>query len=391
VGDAALLRDTCILLKEQQLEITICEVRSSKDRRHYIKLPYELHKNNELWVPPLYIREKKYINHKKNIHMGYSRIICFIALREKIPVGRIMGIINYRLNESEGDNQARFCSFESIDDQEVAHKLLGAVEGWAKKQNMNRIVGPLGFSNQDPLGFLIEGFNERPSIGTIYNFEYILRLIEKEGYTKEVDYVTYKIPVPDTVPPLYYRISDRVKKRIGVKLLEFRRTKAVKPYLSVLFRFMNETYKDLYGFMPLSEEVISKTARLYSAIIDPNFIKIITDQENEIVAFVLGIKDITDGFRRVRGRLFPFGYFIIKAMQKKARRVDLLLGAVKKEYRRKGLDTIMAIAMIESAKKLGIDYFDGHNMLESNVMVHAEMEKLNGRVYKRHRVYQKEL
>ena len=193
------------------MEITVCEVRSRKDRRHYLKLPYELHKNHELWVPPLYIRTKRYIDHKKNIHMGYSRIICFIAFREKRSVGRIMGIINHRFNEAVGECQARFCSFESIDDQEVAHKLLGAVEEWAKKQNMNRIVGPLGFSNQDPLGFLIEGFTERPSIGTIYNFEYILRLIEKEGYTKEVDYVTYKVLVPDTIPPVYHRISDRVK------------------------------------------------------------------------------------------------------------------------------------------------------------------------------------
>jgi len=371
--------------------ITVREVKTAKDKKDFIKLPYELHKNHQLWVPPLFIHEKKYINPKKNVHMAYSKTICFLAYKDGRPVGRIMGIINNKVIETWNDLQARFCNFESINNQEVAHKLLSAVEKWARKNRMKRLVGPLGFSNQDPQGFIIDGFEQRPSVGTIYNFDYIPGLIEKEGYTKEVDYVTYKIPFSDKIPEIYEKISERVKKRSVVELLEFTKKKEVKQYLPDLFRFMNETYSDIYGFIPLSEELIRKTARTYSEIINPNFIKIIIDETGEIVSFILGIQDITEGFKKAHGRLFPFGYFIIKTMQKKSKRLDLLLGAIKKEHRGKGLNTLMAISMIKSAHKLKMEFADSHHELESNNLVQAEMRHFGGRVYKRHRVYQKEL
>jgi len=373
------------------VSITLKEVNTNRDKNIFLGLPYILHKNHDYWVPPLRMLEKRHLNPRINPHIKHSKTLLLLAYKDKKPVGRIMGIINNELIKKWNIKQARFCKFESINDQKVAHALFKNVEEWAKKNEMEKMVGPLGFSNQDPQGFIIEGFNERPSVGTIYNFEYIPKLLENEGYTKEVDYVTFKISFPDKTPEIYKKISERLLRRKTVNLVEFSNKRELKKYLPRIFKFMNETYTGIYGFIPLSKESIQSTVKTYKQIIDPDFIKIVTDENGKIVGFVIGIRDITEGFKKAKGKLIPFGYFIIRATQKKAKRLDLLLGAIKKEYRGKGLDTLMAIAMIKSAKKNKMVFTDSHHELESNTMVQAEMKKLGGVIYKRHRVYKKEL
>ncbi len=371
--------------------ITIKKVETRKDKKIFVNLPYIFHKDHKNWVPPLYIHERHFIDKKKNPHFKYSNAVCFIAYRDDQPAGRIMGIINRKLNEIWNQKDARFCQFESINDQQVCHQLIESVENWARKNGMKRLVGPLGFSNQDPQGFLIEGFDERPSVGTIYNFEYIPKLIENEGFTKEVDYVTYKIPIPEKIPEIYEKISQRVLTRHKVELVEFTKKIEVKRILPDVLRFMNKTYTGIYGFIPLSEEAIKKATRNYKEIVDPELIKVVKNENDEIVAFILGIRDITPGFIKAKGRLIPFGYFIIKRTQKRSDRLDLLLGAIDERYRGKGLDSLMAISMIKSAKKLGLTYADSHHELETNTRVQAEMKRMGGYIYKRHRVYKKEL
>ncbi len=373
------------------MDLSIREVRTRRDRDIFLKLPYRLHRGRPFWVPPLLMREKAYINPKKNPHIAYSDTVLYLAIMDGEPVGRVMGIINRKLNRIWNDKQARFCNFESIDELAVARGLLESVEQWARERDMERIIGPLGFSNQDPQGFLVEGFRERPSIGTIYNFEFLPRLVEACGYSKEVDYVTYRIPIPENIPPLYEKISQRLLKRSSVRMVEFQTRRAMKPWLRKILQFMNESYTGIYGFIPLTDEIIAKTARTYYEILNPRLLKVVVDEQRNIVSFILGIQDITEGFQKAGGRLIPFGYFIIKSTQKKSNRLDLLLGAIKKEYRGKGLDTLMAIAMIKSARNLGLEYTDSHHELETNTLVQAEMKKLGGEIYKRHRVYQKKI
>jgi len=373
------------------MPITIRKVETRKDRDVFIKLPFILHKNHKLWVPPLYIHERNFIDPIKNQHMLYSKTIYLLAYKYGIPVGRIMGIINNKLIKKWNDKQARFCKFESINDQNVAHKLLSTIEIWAKNNDIKRIVGPFGFSNQDPQGFIIEGFNERPSIGTIYNFKYIPQLVENEGYKKEADYVTYKVTIPEYVPDIYEEIAERVKMRMKLNLIEFTKKRELKSILLKILLFMNKTYKDIYGFIPLNQHSIQKSTRNYCEIVDPRLLKVVTTTNGKIVGFILGIKDITDGFKKARGRLIPFGYFIIKSTQKKSNRLDLLLGAIDEKYRGKGINTLLAIAMLKTARTLGLDYIDSHHELETNLKVQAEMKRLGGFIYKRHRAYQKDL
>ena len=381
----------CSNAREGTMPIKLEKVSNKETHDLFINLPYEMHKNHSLWVPPLKIFEKNYLDPKKNHHIDHSKIVCYLAYKEGNPAGRIMGIINSKLNETWAQKQARFCNFESINDNDVAASLFNAVETWARENGMEEMVGPLGFSNQDPQGFLIEGFGERPSIGTIYNFEYIPDLVDKCGYEKEVDYVTYKVVIPEKVPEVYEKIAERLLKRATVRVLEFTKKKDAKRYIPKILAFMNEAYSGIYGFIPLSEEVIRKTSNTYNQILDPHFLKVIVNEKDEIVGFIFGIKDVTEGFKKTGGRLIPFGYFQIVCTQKKSKRLDLLLGGIREDFRGKGLDTLMAIAMIRSARDRDMEYVDSHHELESNIKMRAEMERMGGKVYKRHRVYRKDL
>ena len=376
----------------QQTGVEIREISGRVAMERYIRLPYRLHRNHPLWVPPLMFIERQFHDRRTNRQFEHSRTVYFMAFRDGDPIGRIMGIINERLfDHTDGDRHARFCQLEAIDDRDVIKALLGAVEDWARQHDMPRLVGPLGFSNQDPEGFLVEGFDQRPSIGTIYNGLEVPEHIESAGYEKEVDYVTYKVPIPEQVPPIFEKLHKRVQRNAEVVLREFTTKLGMARYLHRVLELMNETYQGIYGFVPLTSGEIRSMSRIYFQICHPRFLKVVETKDGEVVAFVLGIKDITEGFKKVNGYLFPFGYFFVKYHQARSRRLDLLLGAVKGEYRGRGLDLLMASAMIKSANELGTEYADSHHELESNELVQAEMRNFGGHIYKRHRVYQKTL
>jgi hypothetical protein len=372
------------------MSIEIKHVTTMKQRQIYLDLPYRLHRDHVLWVPPLRMFEKNYIDPKRNLHLNHSDIALFTAFEGGVPAGRVMGIVNRKLNSIWSVKEARFCNFESVKSKSVSRLLLDAVESWAREKGMDHVTGPLGFSNQDPQGFLVEGFEQSPSVNTIYNFEYIPGLIEAAGYVKEIDYLTYRIPIEESVTPLVEKIAERITKKNTMNLLEFHHKGDARRYLPRILRFMNETYTSIYGFIPLSEKNIRKAVRLYSFILEPAFLKILFE-DSEIIAFILGIRDVTEGFRRAHGRLIPFGLYHIKNAQKRTRRLDLLLGAIREDYRGKGLDTLLGISMVKSAQKLLMEYGDSHNVAETNKKMCAEMERIGSTVYKRHRVYRKNL
>jgi ribosomal protein S18 acetylase RimI-like enzyme len=373
------------------VSVRILEVSKAKEKKIFSQLPYRLHSRHPGWIPPPRPMERNYINPRKNLHMTHADTLCLLSHTDGLPSGRIMGLINHELREVEEKRQARFCSFESINDEQTASGLLSAVEAWAKKRGMVKIIGPIGFTNQDPQGFIIEGFEQRPALNTIHNFDHVPALLEKAGYSKELDYLTYKIPIPEKAPDLYYRLAPRVLQRNKVTLLEFKKKNQAKIYLPKMLRLMNETYRNLYGFVVLGDQEIERRTATYLRIMTPEFFKILLDEKGEAVAFIFGIRDITEGIRAAGGRLFPLGYLKIRYKQKRARRLDLLLGAVKEEYQGRGLDVMMALAMLKSAQASGIEYADSHHEAESNTLVQAEMKRMGGFVYKRHRIYQKAL
>jgi hypothetical protein len=363
---------------------------SKKDLKEFIFLPEKLHKDHDTWITPIYSEEWSYFNPDKNRAFEYSETTLYLAYKDGEAVGRIMGIINKRSNEKWNEKIARFTCFECINDQEVAHELFSKIECWAKEKGMNKLIGPFGFSGQDPEGYLIEGYDQKATISTFHNFPFINDLIEKEGFSKDVDYLVYKIDIPNEIPEFYHKIKKRITRSGEFVLHEFTRRKEIKPWVRPLFHLMNETYSDLYGYSPIDEEEMDNLYNKYVGMLDPRFLKLVT-RKGELVSFVVGIPDMSEGIKKAKGRLYPFGIFHILRSAKRTIQLDLLLGAVKEDVRGRGLDVLMGFSMLESAKKAGFEYLDTHNELESNTKVRAEMERMGGVVYKKLRVYQKKL
>jgi hypothetical protein len=372
------------------MALEIREVRTRSELREFIYLPEGVHRDSPRWIPPIYPDEWRYFNPKKNRSFSYSDTVLFLARRDGRAVGRIMGIINHRVIEKTGKKDGRFGFIETHDDREACLALLKATENWARNLGMTRIVGPMGFTDQDPEGLLIEGFDQEPSIAIFQNREYLARFIEGAGYTKEVDYFDYLVPVPDQIPPLYAKILARAERRGTYQLREFTRTRDLKPFIRPVLALMNETFSDLYGYSPLDEAEMDGLARQYLPLLDPRFVKVVT-KGPDVVSFVVAIPNFNSGLRRSRGQLWPFGVFLILRAIKKSHQLDLLLGGIRQDCRGQGLDALMGAGMMRSAIAAGLKHMDSHHELESNVQVRSEMERAGGRIFKRFRIFQKAL
>ena len=374
------------------MAIEIKEVKTRRELRTFIYLPEKIRAGHPCWVHPIYVDEKRYFDPKRNKAFSYNDVILLLAYRGGEVVGRVMGIINRRFNAQRKVFVARFSNLETREDPQTVHALISAVEDWSRQKGMKKIIGPYGFTDQDPEGFVIEGFENRATIATYYNEEWMPRLIEKEGYTKDIDYFVYKVEVPKEFPEFYRRIFERVQKRGRFELLEFKTKKELKPWIRPILGLMNECYANgnIYGYTPLDEKEMDDLAGRYLPVIDPRFVKAAL-KDHELVAFVVGIPDLTEGIQKAKGRLFPFGFLKILRAAKKTKQFDVLLGAIKDKYRGMGLDVMLGTKIFISANEAGMEIMDSHHEMEENVQMRAEMERMGGKVYKKFRVYQKAL
>lgn len=369
----------------------IKNVETKEDLKNFIFFPASLHHDHENWVPPIYSDEWTFLNPNKNKNMRCNDTILLLAYDGERIVGRIMGIINRHHNEVHNIKTGRFFYLECENDPEISHALIQYVENWAKGKSMNKIIGPFGFSDKDPQGLMIEGFENMPVIATNYNFPYMVGLVEKEGYTKEIDCVSFKLPIPQDIPELYNKILVRILKNNKLHLFEFKNRWSMRKYIVPLFRLINDTYTELYGFIPLDEKEMHEFANRYLPILDPAFVKVVVDDKNNVIAFIIAMPDMNEGIIRAKGKLYPFGFFKILRSAKRTKQLDLMLGAVKEEYRGIGFDVLLGSKIIDAAKKRGIEVIDSHLILENNYKMRAELEKLGGVIYKRYRIYQKAL
>ena len=371
------------------MAIEIRRVEGRNLRNRFIHLPAKIHRGHSNWVPPIYMDEKAYFNPLKNKSFGYSDVILLMAFRNNRAVGRIMGIINRRYNELKGEKHARFCFLECWDDEEVSAALLKAVEDWAREKGMVKLVGPLGFSDKDPQGLLVEGFHQPQVIATTCNYPFLPTLVEKAGFIKEVDLVVYRLDIPDEIPETYRKVSERVLSGNNLVVREFNRRKELKPEIRPVLQLMNETFEGIYGFDPLTGEEMDEFAARYLPLLDPKYIKVIENGAGEVISFVIGMPDLSKGIQKSRGYLLPIGIFQILRSGKKTKQLNLMLGAIREDYRGKGLDAVMGSRMIKSAHEAGLKTIDSHLELENNLKVRAEMERMGGVVYKRYRIFQK--
>jgi ribosomal protein S18 acetylase RimI-like enzyme len=374
------------------MAVEIKEVSSRKLLREFIHLPAKIHQNHSNWVPPIYMDEWTYFDSKKNRAFDHCTTILYVAEKAGEIVGRIMGIISHQYNESHKITDVRFCYLETYDDSEVFNALIDALSVWARNHGMNRMVGPLGFSDKDPQGWLIEGYNEPIVIATNCNFPYTNKLAEQLLFTKEVDLVVYRIPIPEEIPEFYKSIYKRfISRENKLQMREFISRRQVKPYIYKVLTLVNLTFSGIYGFVPFTLKEMDDFANRYLYLINPRFIKLVLDEKDEVVAFLIAMSHISEGIQKSKGYLLPLGFIPILTAGRKSKQLNLLLGGIDPEYQGRGLDVMMGIKLIESAKRAGKTVMDSHLELENNLKVRAEMEKMGGQVYKRYRIYQKAL
>jgi hypothetical protein len=374
------------------MSIIIKEVKNWLDRTIFIRLPAKIHKNHKNWVPPIYMDDRQFFNPKKNELFAHSDTVLYLARKNNKPVGRIMGVINHEYNKIHNTKEGRFSFIETYNDQEVVHCLIKAIENWARQKGMENVVGPLAFSDKDPQGLLIEGFDNPIVIATNCNFPYMVDLVEKAGYIKKVDLVDYKLEIPSGIPEFYQKIYERASRNNkGSRIIDFSSRRQLKPYIRPVLMLVNETYKNIYGFTPLTTKEMDEFANRYLMILDPRFIKIVETDKKEVIAFIISMPDIGEGIKKCKGRLLPFGIIQLFRAQRKTEQLDLLLGAIKPEYQNSGIDVMMGISLMEEAKKAGKNVIDSHLVLETNTKMRAEMEKMGGVIYKRYRIFQKQL
>lgn len=372
------------------MSLDVHDVRTRKDLSAFIRLPAEIHRHHPRWVPPLFSEEWKYFRPETNRAFSFSEATQALARRNGKPAGRIMGIINRRYNQARGETNARFAFLECGADEDAARALLGHMEGWARAMGMTRIIGPMGFSDQDPQGYLIEGFEHEPSIGTYYNFENINGILERAGYGKDMDYVVYRVDLTGGVPEFYRRIAERALRRNVCRLLEIESRRELRPHIRPVLELMNECFRELYGYHELDDREMQALAKRFLPVLDPRFVKIAVSGD-EIVGFNIAMPNLAEGFRRAGGRLFPFGILWLLRAGRRARQLDSLVGGIRKDFRGRGVDAVLGCATMVAAAGAGFRFVDTHHELEYNFKVRGEMEKLGGSVYKRFRIYGKAL
>jgi GNAT superfamily N-acetyltransferase len=375
------------------MTVTIQKVTTSKELKRFIRFNYKLYKENPYSVPDLFDDMLNTFNRKKNAAFEFCEADFFLAYREGRIVGRIAAIINHRANERWNKKEVRFGWIDFIDDPEVSSLLLKTVEDWGKARGMDTIQGPLGFTDFDAEGMLIEGFDQLGTMATMYNYPYYPVHLEKLGFAKDADWVEYKIYIPDEIPEKHRRISELVMKKYGLQIRKYSsRKKLATEYGQAIFGLMNEAYSSLYGYSALSQQQIDQYVSMYLPVLDLRMVTLVTDESGALVAAGISMPSLSVALQKAKGRLLPFGwYHLLKAlfMKKRARYLDLLLVAVKPEYQNKGVNALLFYDLIPVYKKLGFIFAESNPELEMNEKVQAQWDYFKVEQHKHRRAFTK--
>ena len=375
--------------------IKIRKVNTKKELKQFIQFYYDLYRGNENAVPFLYSDEMATLRRDKNPSFECCEAQYFLAYKDEKIVGRVAAIINRRANERWNCHQVRFGWFDFIDDMEVSTALLNAVEEWGRERGMTEIAGPLGFIDTDRDGMLVEGFDDLSTMYVNYNYPYYPKHMEQMGgFRKDNDYLECKVKVPEVVPDKFAKITEMVRKRFGLRVHKFTRQELIREgYGHEVFRLLNATYKDLYGFSELSETQVDKLVNDYIKIADLNLVTAIMDGD-KMVGFGITFPSFSRALQKTRdGRFLPFGWWHLLKILKwhKTPIVDLLLIGVLPEYRSKGANALIFDDLIRQFQRYGFEWAETGPQMETNEGVLSQWQYLESKVVRRHRCYRKEL
>ena len=370
--------------------IQIKEVVSSRDIKDFVGLQYEIYKNDKMWVPPIIKEERKTYSPETNPALKFYESKFWTAWMDGKCVGRIGAIINEDYNKKINKKMGRFTRMEFIDDKEVSRELFATAENWLREKGMKSAHGPLGFTNLDHQGLLIEGFDHLPSIASVYHKPYYHGHISELGYTKENDWVEFRLTLNDTIVNKGIRGSKLIKRRYGFEVLKFEKKSELLKYAPLIFKILNEAFIDLPYVSPINDELIKKYIDEYFEIINPRYVRVIL-KDDKIVAFVITMPSLSKAMQKAKGKLFPLGITHIMKALKNPEVIDLLLTGVVPEYHSSGAAVILFAEIQEEMMKQGIDQMETTGIFETNHNVISNWKNYEPIQHKRRRCFVKEL
>lgn len=373
------------------MSVEIKKVTTKSELKRFIRFNYEFYKDNPYSVPDLYDDMLNTFSPKKNAAFEFCEADYFLALRDGKIVGRVAAIINRRANETWNRKTVRFGWIDFIDDMEVSTALIDTVKQWGKERGMTEIEGPLGFTDMDAEGMLVEGFDQLSTMATIYNYPYYPQHMERLGLSKSADWVEMKIYVPDTIPEKHRRISDIIAKRYNLHIRKLKSKKEVRQsgVAHDIFRLINDAYTPLFGYSRMTERQIDQYVKMYVPVLDLRMVSIVENEQNEIVAVGISMASLSRALQKAKGRLLPFGwYHLLKAlMWKRPKVLDLLLVAVRPDYQGKGVNALLFTDLIPVYKELGFEYAESNPELEMNEKVQNQWQYFKTEQHKRRRCF----
>ena len=374
-------------------EIQIIEVKTKSERKEFVEFPLRLYQNCPQFVPPLYGDEMKIFT-DQNAYADTCESVFFLAKKEGKTVGRIQGILQKQFNELHSEKRVRFTRFDAIDDVEVAEALFQALEAWARAQGMDTVCGPLGYSDLEREGLLIEGFEHLSTFEEQYNYAYYAKLIEACGYVKEIDWLEFALKAPKIKNEMLARVADRaleLSKLHVVDSEQMSKREYINRYKDGVFECIDLCYRHLYGTVPFTESMKKQLIDQFMLVINKKYLIVICDEKDRVVSFALCIPSFGEALQKSGGRLTPAALIKLLRAVRHPKVVDLALVAILPEYQSAGINAVMLQKMTEYLERGEIDHFETNLNLETNTQVMAQWKYFDAEQHKKRRSYLKNI
>jgi GNAT superfamily N-acetyltransferase len=377
------------------MSVVIKKVSTKSDLKKFIRFNYEFYKDNPYSVPDLYSDMVDTLSRDKNAAFEFCEADYFLAYRDGKIVGRVAAIINHRANETWQKKIVRFGWIDFVDDAEVSDALIDTVKAWGRERGMQEIEGPLGFTDMDSEGMLIEGFDQLSTMATIYNYPYYPEHMERMGFEKSADWVEMKIYIPDAIPEKHKRISDIIQRKYNLRVRKLTDKKDVikSGVAHDIFRLINDAYAPLFGFSRMTEAQIDQYVNVYIPVLDLRMVTLVETEEGEIVAVGISMPSLSEALQKAKGKFFPFGwYHLLKALKwNRPKVLDLLLVAVRPDYQSKGVNALLFTDLIPVYQEMGFEYAESNPELEDNGRVQNQWQYFKTEQHKRRRCFKQSL
>lgn len=371
--------------------VTVRQVKTSRDIREFIEFPLRLYKTCPWFVPPLYGDEKKLLRSGGNSEIAES--VFYLAEKDGKTAGRIHGLIQKQYNQIHGTAQMRFTRFDAIEDEEVAQALFAAVENWGRQRGMHTVCGPLGFSDMDREGLLVEGFEENSTFEEQYNYEYYGRLLEGVGFRKDVDWVESELRMPEKRNEMLRRVAQRTLQmhKLHVASTDMSKRAYIAKYREGFFECLDECYSKLYGTVPITKQAQDEIVDQFMLLINKKYLVFICDEQERVVAFGLCFPSMGDALKKSGGRLTPAALCRLLKAVRKPKTIDLALVAVRPEYQNTGINAVILNDLLDVLEQGEVETCETNLNLETNTAVQAQWKYFSARQHKRRRAYIKEI